>query len=486
MEYFEIGYALVIGVDANKVAAFALPDVAKDVAVLREVLVHAERCAYREEHVKTITGEAATRQGILDGLEWLGEQVKAMPEATAIIYYSGHGFRHGTAAGSEFFLIPYDIKATSLTSRALRASDFAAAVGEIAPRRLLVVLDCCHAAGMQIKSISELPPDFVGTAIEPGLLMTEKGMAPGSKGLEALAQGRGRAVLSSSTGEQESYIRQDGKMSVFTYHFIEALTGHAQPQAGAREVLVSDVISYVHRKVPATARAEWGRAQTPDYQVSGNFSVALLLGGKGLAKSMLAPSPESTLATPMQPAPTYTAFDQRGQTVHGSQTNIQGDAYGSILSGQFDVPVSTGGGDAVGMRGSRGAVNKPKAPVSQHYGDSISITGDGNVVGNNSQSTVIKNQTAGITIEAFQRLLEDLLMAVTQAGLDRDVAETIAQDLDTVQTQVAKPKPNAGIIVAKLGSVLGVLGSVDGVWGLAERLRPMVEQALQWAKVLFK
>ena len=103
-------------------------------------------------------------------------------------------------------------------------------------------------------------------------------IGPGAKGLESLAQGRGRAVLSSSTGEQRSYLRRDRRMSIFTYHLIEALTGHAQPQEGAREVLVSDVMSYVYRRVPETARADWGAGveQTPDYRVNGNFPVALL------------------------------------------------------------------------------------------------------------------------------------------------------------------------------------------------------------------
>ena len=72
--------------------------------------------------------------------------------------------------------------------------------------------------------------------------------AAGSKGLEQLAQGAGRAVLSSSQGEQRSYIRSDRKMSIFTYHLIEALTGHAQPAEGATEVLVSDVMGHVWRR----------------------------------------------------------------------------------------------------------------------------------------------------------------------------------------------------------------------------------------------
>ena len=44
-------------------------------------------------------------------------------------------------------------------------------------------------------------------------------------------------------------------MGIFTYHSLEALTGHAQPQGGAKEALVSDVLSYVYRKVPESAKA---------------------------------------------------------------------------------------------------------------------------------------------------------------------------------------------------------------------------------------
>jgi hypothetical protein len=43
--------------------------------------------------------------------------------------------------------------------------------------------------------------------------------------------------------------------------------------------------------VPQSAKTDWDREQTPDYQVSGNFPVALLLGGKGLSKGQPAPDP---------------------------------------------------------------------------------------------------------------------------------------------------------------------------------------------------
>lgn len=43
-----------------------------------------------------------------------------------------------------------------------------------------------------------------------------------------------------------------------------------------------------------------------------------------------------------QSSQTRSAFDQRGQTVHGNQTNIAGDVKGPVLSGSFSGPVKTG------------------------------------------------------------------------------------------------------------------------------------------------
>ncbi len=301
---FANGYALLIGVTENQVARWALPDVAQDIAALAGVLKHPERCAYLAENVKLVAGPEATRQGILDGLGWLEEHLQADPSgnATAVIYYTGHGWRDTATDSPTYYLIPYDVRESAIQARSLRADDLAAEIAALNPQRLLVVLDCCHAAGMGVKELAPAA-GFASTALPARLLMTStKAVAAiaGGKGLEQLAQGSGRAVLSSSQGDQPSYIRRDRKMSIFTYHLIEALTGHAQPAAGATEVLVSDVMSHVWRRVPQSAQTDWGADQQPDYQVSGNFPVALLLGGKGLGRGMTAPDP---LAAPVAPAP---------------------------------------------------------------------------------------------------------------------------------------------------------------------------------------
>ena len=244
-----------------------------------------------------LTGKHATRDNILDGLARLRDNVAAdkSANATAVIYYSGHGWCDAEQAPPDYYLIPCNVSEHQLRSRALRASDFAAGINELEARRLLVILDCCHAGGMGVKGVS--PEGFASAAVPPRLFMGKEKMiaaAVGSKGLEDLATGSGRAVISSSQANQPSYMRRDGKMSIFTYHLIEALTGHAKSDEKATEVLVTDIMSHVHRQVPISAGADWNREQQPDYQLSGNFPVGLLIGGKGLPNRVRAPDPSGS------------------------------------------------------------------------------------------------------------------------------------------------------------------------------------------------
>lgn len=302
-DQFSHGYALIIGVDQNSVSNWALPAVARDVEALRDILIHPQRCAYAEAHVKLIRGTEATRSNILDGFDWLQACLAQDPAATAVIYYSGHGWRDEQTQPPQYYFIPYDVRRDRLRSSALRAAELAEAIDALQPARLLVILDCCHAGGMGVKDLatSYTPAAAPLDIISPQGALLAKALDNG--GLAQLSQGEGRAVLTSSRAEQPSYMSNKTQMSIFTYHLIAALTGSAQPSAGAQEVLVSDLLSYVYRHVPATAQQELGVDQQPDGRLSGNFAVALLLGGKGLTASMPPPSPLEPLPTPVTSVP---------------------------------------------------------------------------------------------------------------------------------------------------------------------------------------
>ncbi|MEZ4614200.1 MAG: caspase family protein [Caldilineaceae bacterium] len=171
---FAHGYALRIGVDANNLPTLALPDVAKDITALHKVLTDPERCAYQADHVRIVAGTEATRQNILEALEWLQGTITAdgSGNATAFIYDSGHGWRDMAANSPQYYLIPHDMRENKYRSCALRAEDFAEAVEAIQAQRLCVVLDCCHAGGMDIKRAAGLPDKFSSAAVPASLFMS--------------------------------------------------------------------------------------------------------------------------------------------------------------------------------------------------------------------------------------------------------------------------------------------------------------------------
>ena len=327
-EQFTNGYALLIGVNENLIPGYALPTVANDVTALRDVLVHPQRCAYPRENVRLLLGSQASRQGIRAGLAWLKERLAAdrSDNATAVLFYSGHGAYD--RSGNDYFLLPYDLR-QPLGDSLLRAADIAAEIEHVRPRRLLVILDCCHAGGMGIKGEDPFAASGLGKAAAPAE----------ARPVVALARGQGRAVLSSSTAEENSYIRRDRSMSIFTYHLLGALTGHASGD-GARDVLVSDVMGYVSRRVPESARADYHVSQTPVFQLSGeNFPVALLLGGQGLAKGSPAPDPLAALPAVRTNGGAYFAGPvAAGGDVHAGRNRIGGDAIkGSQVALSGDV-----------------------------------------------------------------------------------------------------------------------------------------------------
>lgn len=267
---FSHGYAVLIGVGASAYAPWSLPVTVKDVQALRGLLTDPDLCGYPADHIRLLHDGGATKQAILDGLSWLAERAAADGDATAVIYFSGHGWLD--EATGRYYLLSYDVEPFDLTRSALAAEAFTAALRKVEARRLLAVMDCCHAAGMA--TVTDVPT----LKLPPGLSQAAlpKGVS------EALRQGAGRAVISSSTGAQKSWVRPDGTLSLFTYHLLEALQG-AGNRPGDTEVRISNLMAHLSRAVPASARTLCGAEQTPFLDAATeDFPVALVRGGMGL------------------------------------------------------------------------------------------------------------------------------------------------------------------------------------------------------------
>ena len=91
-------------------------------------------------------------------------------------------------------------------------------------------------------------------------------------------------MFTSSRGNQSSWVRRDGSLSLYTYHLIEALQGAAN-QPGDRTVMLSNLMNYLGKQVPESART-LHKEQTPFFDTAmEDFPIALLRGGKGLPSS---------------------------------------------------------------------------------------------------------------------------------------------------------------------------------------------------------
>jgi len=187
-----------------------------------------------------------------------------------VVYYSGHGWLDRST--DQYYLLPYDIEAFDIPDSALSAQAFTDALHQIAAQRLLVFVDSCHAGGMATakdKPVVNLPPGFAQAPLPKGLA-------------DDLKQGKGRVVFTSSRGEQRSWVRPDGTLSIYTYHLLEALQG-AGSQPSDTLVRVSNLMNHLGKAVPESARKLCQVEQVPFFDTAAeDFPIAVLRGGKGL------------------------------------------------------------------------------------------------------------------------------------------------------------------------------------------------------------
>lgn len=249
---FSAGHAVIVGAGTSD-----LPNTVDDAKALADILRDPERCAYPAQQVKVLVTDGAARTGVLAALEDLSSQADA--QSTVVIYYSGHGYFVEAGGHKEYFLLPFGYKLNDLTNTAISDTEFAAALSKIKCKKMLLLLDCCHAAGFDRTKA-------------PGVQL-EKGAIP-PQAEAALQAGEGRVIIASSTAAELSY---GGKpYSAFTQALIEGLAGigAAEQDGFAR---VADLAMYTAYRVPGRTKDR----QHPvfNFKKADNFPVAYYSGG---------------------------------------------------------------------------------------------------------------------------------------------------------------------------------------------------------------
>jgi hypothetical protein len=318
-EVYKQGFALIIGVGAD------LPNTINDAVGLADILKDPSRCAYPDQQVHLLVSEQATRTNILTALDTLAQSTDS--KSTVIVYFSGHGYRVTSPTGEFYYLMPYGYQLTRLYQTAISGAEFTQRLRAIPAQKLLVLLDCCHAGG-------------VGDAKVPGLQLAKSPLPPETQSL--LAEGSGRVIIASSQEDELSYAGKP--YSTFTLALIETLCGIG---VGKKDgyVRVADLAMHSRQVVPQ--RTSDKQHPVLHFEQADNFVLAYYASGDTQSKGLPFASEPA-----IEPAPgAWTAFNQRGQTVQGSQTNIAGDAHGTVFSGNFPGSVEVGKNETLNMQG---------------------------------------------------------------------------------------------------------------------------------------
>lgn len=311
--------ALVIGVGDYIAPGFAdLPATLNDAIAVSAMLRDPQFCGYPADNVRTLLGEQATLENLRLALGELAR--RSVLAETTLVYFSGHGGRAYEDASWHAYLCPRGADPDSLASTALSAEEFSQALATIGGQRLVVMLDSCFASGAaELKSASSATHWKTGWA-DSNYMM--------------LSQGSGRVIIASSKEGQVSYVREQGDLSLFTYHLLAALGGKAAIR-GDGLIHVLDVFDYLSTAIPQD-----NPAQEPILKVQNadaNFPIALA----GLA-SPSSPSVTSAMAPePPVPAPA-TEQPPTGADWHGIKIGtITGD-HGTLVMGGDQMTVNFG------------------------------------------------------------------------------------------------------------------------------------------------
>jgi hypothetical protein len=290
-----------------------LPNTVDDARGLADILKDPDRCAYPPGHVLLLTNQAADRKGILGSLDNLAQNTD--DNSTVIIYFSGHGYLAESSIGEMYFLIPngYDIKRLSKT--AISGSELIAKLRSLKKKKLLLLLDCCHAGGIG---------DAKGLEVAKAPIPHEA--------LEMLKKGKGLVIIASSQEDELSYAGKP--YSAFTLALIESLCGIGLAKKDGF-VRAADLAMHAREVVPGRTNGK----QHPiiHFEQADNFLISYYAGGNPLPKGL--PFSETPVIE-SESGSLRSTVDQRGQIVHGPQTNIVGEVNAPIFSGVFKGAVN--------------------------------------------------------------------------------------------------------------------------------------------------
>jgi len=196
-------WALIVGISKFNDEKINLKFAAKDATDFADFLIKHENFA--PDHVLLLTDDKATRKNILESLgsKWLPRL--AMPSDLVVLYFSTHGSPSDIDEGGVNYLIAHDTELDNLYATGIPMQDLVHMIkGRVHSDRIVIFLDACHSGAT--------------TADGKGIVRVSNVDA------DAVVQGTGQLVISSSAPNERSWESKNDSNGVFTKHLISALS----------------------------------------------------------------------------------------------------------------------------------------------------------------------------------------------------------------------------------------------------------------------
>ncbi len=196
-------YILAVGVSHYADSNFNLKLADKDASDFVKVMMGQKDLLYREVVVKLLTNEKATKDDVLDGLDWIRQETTN--NDVAMVFFAGHGIND---QNNYYYFCPYNVDPSRLLRTGVAFSDIKKTVSAIAGKALFFV-DSCHSGNAIGLGARRGPLDI-------NIVINELSSAE-----------NGVVVFSASTSSESSYEREEWGNGAFTKALVEGLSGAA-------------------------------------------------------------------------------------------------------------------------------------------------------------------------------------------------------------------------------------------------------------------
>ncbi len=241
-------YVLAVGVSDYENNDLDLLYAAKDAQDFTTLMAGQAGGLYREVETHILLDADATKDNILDGLEWIERQTTQ--HDVAVLFLAGHGVND---SAGDYYYLPANTDLDRLRRTGLPFTEVRKTLSSLAGKALFFV-DTCHSGN---------------------ILGSRRGQADINAVVNELSSAEnGAVVFSSSTGNQYSLEDPAWENGAFTLALVEALSGSADFM-GTGRITINMIDLYMSERVKELTRGEQTPTTTKPETVP-DFPVALI------------------------------------------------------------------------------------------------------------------------------------------------------------------------------------------------------------------